>query len=274
MRRLGLLAGLLAALPISIGGAANAAPMREPTKIMSIGLCADQYVLALLPRERIASVTSLARTGTARLAALAATVPMNHQRAEEVLAEKPDLIVADSFSDPSTRAMLARLHYRVIDVNPASDLPAIRAEMLRLGDALDARDRAHALVARMDRDLRAMKPLSPIPTVAAWDGSGRLPAEGSLYDSAINAAGARNLGRSWKGGRFGTEALLIARPDYLLHDRHVLDLPGRDAELVGHPLVRRLYARRQIVISQESLVCGTPATIDAVVDLNRELAKR
>jgi len=275
MRSAATLSGVAAAA-LCLYGCSAAAPSFKPAgpRVMSIGLCADQYVLSLLPPERIASVTSLARTGSVRTAALAARVPANHQLAEEVIAQAPDIVVADAFSNPVTRAMLTRLHYRVVELARANDLAAIRAETVRIGAAIGAGSRSLALADQIDQALAHLLPLAKRPSVAAWDGSGRLPAKGSLYDAAVSAAGGHNIGRDWRGGPFGAEALLVARPDYLLHDAHVLRTAGRESELAGHPLVDRLYRHRQIIISQEALVCGTPVTIDAVVELNRKLAGR
>jgi iron complex transport system substrate-binding protein len=130
----------------------------------------------------------------------------------------------------------------------------------------------------MDAALAEMRanPAPGAPRVAAWDGSGSLPPRGSLYDAVITAAGARNVGRepALARGGFRMEALLASRPDYLLHDYLVLRTSGRQAQLVGHPLVRKLYADRQITIAQEQFVCGNPATAEAALALNRALRER
>ena len=269
MLRRGLAVLLLGAL-LPVGAAAG-------PRVMSIGLCADQFVLALLPPGQITSVTRLARDTTSpAVAAAARRVPANRQSAEEVLRQRPGLVVADAFSDAATKAMLRRLGYPLLEIPHASDFATIRRTVLQLGTAAGAQPRARRIVATMDDTLRrlAASPIPGAPRVAAWDGSGSLPSRGSLYDAAITAAGASNVGREALGqGSFRAEALLAARPDFLLHDAKVLRTAGRQAELVGHPIVRRLYRDRQIVIPQEQFVCGTPATLDAVSRLNRDLRR-
>ena len=271
MRLRGLVALLLAGLPAT-GVAAG-------PRVMSIGLCSDQLLLALLPPDRIASVTWLARETTSpAVAAAARRVPVNRQSAEEVLRQRPALILADDFSAPATVQMIERLHLRLVKVPSARDFPTIRAVTLRVGAAVGALPRARVLAARMDAALAeiAATPLPYSPRVAAWDGTGSLPPKGTLYDAVITAAGARNVGRetaAWRGG-YHSEALIASRPDLLLHDDLVLCAPGRAAELVGHPIVRKLYRDRQIVIPQEQFVCGTPAAADAALQLHRALRAR
>lgn len=267
---------LLAAIVASSGGRA-AQPI--PQRVMSISLCTDQLVLALLPPGRISSVTWLGRsTGSARTLRAALHVGINHQTAEEVVRQRPDLVVAGSFSAPATIALLKRLNVPVIEVPSAKDFAAIRSSTRLLGHALGVPARADALVAAMDQAL-AQAAASPVPgssRVAAWDGSGNVPGPGTLYDAVVTAAGARNVGREpgRRAGAFHAEALLAAAPDVLLHDA-----PrgggggGRSDELVGHRIVRRFWANRQIVVPQDEFVCGTPYTGEAVLALNAALRR-
>ena len=239
---------------------------------MSIGLCADQYALELLPAERIVSVTWLSREGSEANAALARQVSVNRQTAEEVLAGKPDIVLVDAFTPATTRAMLERVGQTIVEVPIPNDLPAILTALLTVGERIDASPRAERLAADLARTLAQVEPIAPRPRVASWDGSGQLPPAGSLYDAAVTAAGGYNLGRDPLRGPLDPEALLKLAPDLLLHDSHVLAIPGRQADRLGHPAIRRRFTGQHAVIPQEAMVCGTPATIRAVADLNRQFA--
>jgi iron complex transport system substrate-binding protein len=242
---------------------------------MSISLCTDQLVLALLPPERIASVTFLARTAAApRTARAAMRVGVNHQTAEEVVRQKPDLVVAGAFTAPATTALLKRLGIPLLQLPQANDFPAIRAGTRQLGARLGVSARAEALLRDMDDALAAAaaSPLPGYPRVAAWDGSGNLPGRGTLYDAVVTAAGARNVGREhgMRPGGFHVEALLAAAPDVLLHGPPT-GMRSRSEQLVGHRLVRRYWADRQIVVPQDEFVCGSPYTGEAALRLNRAI---
>jgi iron complex transport system substrate-binding protein len=261
----------------SVASAASA-----PQRVMSISLCTDQLVLALLPPRRIASVTWLARTAaSARTARAAGRVAVNHQTAEEVVRQKPDLVVAGAFTAPATVALIERLGIPFLQLPQANDFGAIRATTRLLGRRLGVPQRAEALLGEMDRALAAAAaaPLPGPPRVAAWDGSGNVPGRGTLYDAVVTAAGARNVGREpgTRPGAFHVEALLAAAPDILLHER-TTGARSRSEQLVGHRLVRRYWSDRQVIVPQDEFVCGSPYTGEAALRLNQAirslLAKR
>jgi hypothetical protein len=88
----------------------------------------------------------------------------------------------------------------------------------------------------------------------------------------VTAAGARNVGRDpgMRQGAFHLEALLAAAPDVLLHDRPA-GLRSRPEQLVGHRLVRKYWAQRQVVVPQDEFVCGSPYSGEAALRLNQAI---
>ncbi|MFD1959457.1 hypothetical protein ACFSHP_11000 [Novosphingobium panipatense] len=132
MRSGALFAGLLlAALPVSVGSAeragSSASHRPRPLRVMSMNQCADQLVLALLPPERIASVTWLSRDPDGSLMHREAQkVAINHGLSEEVVQQQPDLVVAGAFTTPATRMLLRRLGYPMIEVAHADSFDEIR----------------------------------------------------------------------------------------------------------------------------------------------------
>lgn len=256
----GLLGGCNASVP------AASVSVARPMRVMSLNQCTDQLVLALLPPERIASVTWLSRDPrySAQVAA-AWRVPANHGSVEEVARTRPDLIVTDTFSNPSGRAMLRRLGYPVLELADSGDVAGIRRNVGTLAAALGEGPRGAALIAQMDAQLVPMPGTRPI-TVAAWgrDGMGDSP----LLSAIVAAAGLTSV-----GARGGIEALLRAKPEFLI--RGVAD--PREGSLgdnvSGHPLVRRFWpAAKRLTVAQSATICGTPAIGDAAVDLRRQVA--
>ncbi|MDQ2764435.1 MAG: ABC transporter substrate-binding protein [Pseudomonadota bacterium] len=240
----------------------------RPMRVMSLNQCTDQLVLALLPPERIASVTWLSRDPrySAQVAA-ARRVAANHGSVEEVARTRPDLIVTDTFSNPTGRAMLRRLGYPMLELADSGDVAGIRHNVATLATALDTGPRGRMLIARMDRQLTPVRRDTPI-TVVAWgrDGMGDSP-----FLSAIIAA----AGLTAIAGRGGVEALLRAKPDLLI--RGIVD--PREGSLgdnvTTHPLVRRFWpAAKRLTVAQSATICGTPAIGDAAVALRRQVATR
>jgi iron complex transport system substrate-binding protein len=262
----------------SAGGPAVPPPVRRPMRIMSINQCTDQLLLSLVPPERIASVTFLSQKGDdPATAALARKVGVNHGFAEEVLAQKPDLVIAGTFSTPALRGMLKRLGYPMIEVEQPASLDQIRATTRQVAAAVDARQRGEALIAEMDRKFAALRahPGPRIPVIA-WDRTGFAAGPGTLYDTVLTAAGARNLANETSMRRYrqsDVEALLAVDPALLV--RGSLNAAGASLadDRVRHPLVRRYWSDRMLQIPEGAYSCGTPKIADAALMLRDRLRK-
>ncbi|MEM9912788.1 MAG: ABC transporter substrate-binding protein, partial [Pseudomonadota bacterium] len=99
-----LLPTLLALLLAGCAAAGTDVPgaTQRPMRVMSMNLCTDQLVLALLPPERTASVTWLSRLpGQSLLVEEASQVGVNYALAEEVIDQRPDLVLAGKFTNPA-----------------------------------------------------------------------------------------------------------------------------------------------------------------------------
>lgn len=248
-----------------------------PSRVMSINLCTDQLVLALLPRERIASVSWLARDRSLSAYADAAqAIPVNHGEAADVLARQPDLVITGTGSKPATRALLHRLGYRVLEVPPASDFAGIRVATRMVAQALGEGPRAERLLAAMDADLSAVArdPARRL-RVVAWDETGFNASRGSLYDALLRLAGADNVGADLPElGPPDAERLLQRAPDLLVlgdsaaHDR------GPAAALSRHRLIRQIWGtRRTVSIDPAAYTCGTPLVGREALALRDRLRK-
>ncbi len=255
----GIGAMLVAALAPAAAG--RAAP---PQRVMSINLCADALVLSLVPPQRIASVTYLSRSSSnAYEARLARRLPVNHGAAEEVLAQRPDLVIASVYGDPATRALLKRTGVRVLDLPPTNSFDDIRAVTRQVGRAVGEEARAEAMIARMDATLAELARTAPARRirVAGWDGGGSVPGKGGLFDAILTAAGGENVAATMHGDRaatFDLEQLLAARPDMLAQGDAGVGAPSLRGAANGHPVLRRLYDGRRIVYPELLYSCGVP----------------
>lgn len=272
---------LALALPVAMGGcggSGSAVPVvtRHPLAVMSMNQCTDQLVLALLPPGRIASVSWLSRDPNGSvMAAEAKRVGVNHGLAEEVLTQKPDLVIAGDFTTPALRGMLKRLGYPLIEVDHASSIDDIRRITRQVAAAVDERARGEALIARMDAQLAdlARDPGPPI-RVVAWDRSGFAAGEGTLYDTILRAAGARNLVRepmTLSYRKPDVEVLLKADPTMLVQGAAASEGPGLGDDVLRHRVVRRIWGHRILPMAQAYYVCGTPMIGDAAIRLREQL---
>jgi iron complex transport system substrate-binding protein len=249
-----------------------------PQRIMSMMQCNDLLLLALVPKQRIASVTWLAHDAVAAIMPGADQgVAINHGTAEEIVREQPDLILAGTFSTPTARRLAKRVGARLVEIPPINSFEDIRAVTRQIGALVGEPAKAEAMIARMDAilaDLAAHKPTRTV-TVAAWSGSGSVPGKGTLIDEMIRIAGGTNIAARLKDANyssFGIEELLATRPDAIMESRNEWTAPSLRSEVGGHPLVRRLYAGRSITYPAPAVTCGLPQTAETARDLRRAFA--
>ncbi len=272
----------LAALLIG-GAAASAAETKSKPRVMSLNLCTDQILLQLVPPERITSVTYISRASSQSfLTAEAFGVPINYGTSEEVLRQNPDLVLAGDTSTPAVRALLKKVGMPLLEMPPADTFEEIRKNVRVIAAAVGEVDVGESLLAHMDivlAELEATKPTQRI-VVVGWDGAGNVPTADTLFNSILVAAGGENvankLTRNVVYGQyraFDLEQLVALRPDVLAYGSARADRLDLSTEQLKHPIVRKLYAGRQITYPGTLYSCGLPQSADAARDLRAGLLK-
>lgn len=262
--------GLLLALA-AIGTAGTAAP---PRRIVSLNLCADQYLLALADPGQIAALTQYARDPAMSAGAAAARrLPQGRGTAEEVVALEPDLVLASPKRRAATRTAIAGRHYRTLNLSPATDYPAIVARVREVAAAVGHPDRGEALIRRMDAALARLPAPRPHGLAAYYQRRGYVSGTGTLIDDLMKRVSLTNL-----AGRLGRtavsqlslEQLVAARPDYLLVESDGQGATDQGSEMLHHPILAGIPRLR---LPQAWTVCGGPAYVLAAQSLAAQLAR-
>lgn len=168
---------------------AAAAPAAAAPRVFSLDQCADQYVLALSPREAIVGLSTRADDADSRLRARARGLPLRRSTLESVLAARPDVVVRHWGGDARLLAALRRHGVAVIEVPEAQDFAAVRRSLRDVGAGLGQPSRAEALAREMDARLARAS--------GAWGGAralyvtpgGVTAGEGTLIGAMLKAAG-------------------------------------------------------------------------------------
>jgi iron complex transport system substrate-binding protein len=267
---------MIAAAAALAGSGAAAAGMK-PMHVMSLNLCTDGLVLDLLPPDRIASVTYLARSPSNSFRSdEARRVPINYGSGEEALIEKPDLVLAGTYTTTATRTLLKALGVAVLEVPPANDFDDIRSVTRQVGRALGEEAKAEALIAKMDAtlsELAAVKPAQVI-RVSGWNGGGSVPGKGTLFDAILTAAGGVNIASTLpdsRSGSFDIEELLMARPDVLAYGADSNGTPALRTDADQHPIIMKIYRHRRVMYPEVLYSCGVPEMADAAVAFRAHL---
>lgn len=249
--------GLLVAAP------AAAAPAR----VVSINLCADQFVVALADPAQIAALSPLAADpALSAVAGRARAFPRIRPNAEAALALRPDLVVAGAWGGREAEPILARRGVPVLRLPLAEDFPAIRAQLLQVGAALGQEVRAARLTAEMDKRLAAISPAGS-GAALVWQAAGFTPGRGTLVDAVLRAAGRANAAPFAGYGTVRLEALLRNPPSLLVLPARAQGGGTSLAEaLLAHPALRALPVRP---IEPAWLACGSFETVRAAEALAR-----
>jgi len=259
------------AMALSVAFATQAAP--KPSRIVSLNLCTDQLLMLLADRDRIASISYLSTNPDASaMADIAAGLPINYGRAEEILPLMPDLVLAGAFTTRPTVFLLRGLGYNVVELPVASNIEDVRKNIRAVAEALGEAARGAAAIDAFDGQLSKLKASAgrAPPLAALYWANGYTSGAGTLANAVIKAAGfnslADNLGLSGTR-KLPLEMLVMADPDLFVIGR-VHDDPALAYENLRHPALRRVFGDRTVVRIPDRLwVCGTPFVAEAVARL-------
>jgi len=266
------MAGLLAAVLWTVAGP-PAAAQAAPQRVVSVNLCTDQLALMLARPGQLASVTFLARRfESSYMAAQARAIPVNRGRAEEVLALKPDLVLAGTTAATPTVRLLRRLGYRVESFAIARDVAAIRAQVRRMADLLGVPARGEAIVARFDRGLAAgdasPSAAAQRPVALLYQANGLTAGAGTIVDQVLSAAGLRNQASELGLVGFATlplEEMLWSAPDLLVFSPYAPGTPSLGEAMLAHPALDRFRHRHRVLqVPARLWLCPGPMLTEAI----------
>lgn len=243
---------MVAVLASACASSALAAPMR----VVSLDQCADQFALAFAPRGALAGVSHRADDSDSELRADARGVPQVRATAEAVLAARPTVVVRSWGGDPRLLRLLERQGVRVVQVEEATTLSAVEANVRRVAAELGAPEAGAAAAERMRAALGR--------AAGAWGGRravyltpGAVTAgQGTLVDAILAAAGLRNAteGRGWRPAP--NEALVLQPPSLVVLG--FFDALGRQHWSPGRSAVLTRVLRGRTAASLPAAQLGCP----------------
>lgn len=248
----------------------------EPRRIVSLDYCADQFVLALADRERIAALSRGSLRDDSYFRARAVGVRQTRGTLEEVLALRPDLVVRNWGGPWDAEAVYARFGIPVLQVGDAPDFAAARADLADAAQAMGSRN-GETVLAAFDTRLAQLAALPPpsADAVMYLSAGGAVAGSGVLMDDVIRRAGGRNVwdGESWTvlplERMVETPPALVAL-GFFETGRVAVNAwsPSR------HPAVRRALARaRTLSLPPAAISCEAWFALDAAEAIAAELRR-
>jgi iron complex transport system substrate-binding protein len=199
------------------------------SRILSANLASDEILLSMAP-ERLIGVSSLADDPRVSNVVYEASTRSGKitGHIEQVLAADPGLVVLGAHSADLAR-QVTEFGIRVMMLSGYESLDWIRAVIRALGRETNSSDRAEALIAEMDRRIRAVADRvdgRPRPVVLSYSESGYVPGAHTTMDEVIRLAGGDNL-----GGQLGFVGWqILSREQVVWRDPEVILLRSDTAE--------------------------------------------
>jgi iron complex transport system substrate-binding protein len=267
------------AAALLVGALAPLATAAAPARIVSLNACTDELLMLLADPGQVAGVSPYSReVGRAWAATHARAVPQLSGEAEDVLMLKPDVVVAGGFTKRATRDFLKAKGLRVIEFDLARSFADVSAQLTLMGDIVGHPERAAAETARLDAALaRAQAAASqrrwrvlPVSRRGWVSGDGLT---GAVLAASGLANAASELGLA-RGGFATIEAIVKARPDFILVSSQSDFAEDQGRALLLHPALEALYPpEKRIVIPERLTVCGGPRLAEALERLTSELLR-
>ncbi len=267
---------LFAALLAGRGAVAADAPPR----IVSINMCTDELLLALADPSQIVALSSFAADPAMSFLADKARPYPGIAAAESVVALHPDLVLAGSFNDPATLAMLKRLGYRLSLFDAPRSIDESIAQIRDVAALTGHAARGAALIARIDAARQAAITAAegrPHPTAIVYQRRGYVTGGDTLTGELLAIAGFTNAGgqlAGTTGGFVPLERLVAQRPDLIVVSSAAPGAVDQGTALLSHPVLTTLYPpARRIVLPQRLTVCGGPSLPAALERITREAVR-
>lgn len=236
--------------------------------IASLDLCADEYLLMFVPRERIASVSHLAASKDDNaLAARAAGIPTNRGTMESLLASDANILLTTRPLGRLDRDLARRLGMRVVTLE-TGDPAAVARSVTQVAALAGASSAATAWHARLET-LRARTPAAR--TKALWVGVGGV---GQSPDGAtarwLALAGIAPVAAV--PGLSRVEQVIASDAPLILRNRYDAGHYSRAGAYLDHPLVRSA-GRRQIAVDGRRFTCSGPLLLGEIERLKQAVSR-
>jgi iron complex transport system substrate-binding protein len=240
----------------------------EPQKIVSLNLCTDQLLMLLADPNQIASLSKIVDDpNVSFLAKKAVEFRKNRGDAEEIFMNSPDLVVAGVYTEKATVQILQSLGVRVEIFPIEQNFDDIVENIRKMGLLVGHADRAKRMINDFNIRLEELRSgITERPRAAIYSANGYTTGTDTMSGQILKTAGFQNIteevGMSF-GGTLPLETLVMLQPDFVITGKAY---PGhsRSEEILKHPALRPF---KGITQTDAKWICGTPAVLDAVAEL-------
>ena len=236
--------------------------------------CVDAVLKDVAAPGQIAAISAYSHDprATSVPMAWAMRFPAVGGSAEDVIAARPDLVIAGPHVAVQTIAALQRLGIPLMQTTVPETVAENKAQIAAIAARIGQPDAGLALNRRIDAALAQSRWTGTAATALIWQGSGLVPGTGTLADELLTRTGFRNLSqqaglRKWDV--LPLEGMFMNPPRVLLAGRADMGAGDGDANrMLSHPALRKAGRHFRIADYPSDLLhCGGPVIIRSLARL-------
>ena len=251
-------------IALGLAGCASAEPARTGG-IVSTNPCSDQLLLALAP-DRVTAISHYSQEpgSTSVPIEVARRYRATAGTAEEVIALRPELVVASSFTPKTTLDAYRRAGLRVLTLDSPTTIAASREQIRSVAAAVGAKAAGERLVSRIDRAVAAAAPRDGRrPSALLYISDSFANGGPSLLTEMVGLAGLGDASKDFGlafSGNVPVESLVAHPPRILIEP----DPNGRTASLRRRVLGMAGYQVIEERFPRQLVNCGGPTIVPAL----------
>jgi iron complex transport system substrate-binding protein len=244
-----------------------------PKRIVSINPCTDALLVELVDAGHIAAISHYSHDAKATSMPLDQALQFHaiSGTAEEIIAMRPDLVVASAIVQPATEAALKRLGIPLIKMAIPQSVAESQAQISELAAIVGAPQQGAKLNHTIGEAFANAKPRDDrlVPALI-WRSAGLVPGNDTLPDELLRHSGFENISSSFGLAQWDVlpmEYLVSRPPDILFSNKQQAGIEHTD-RMLSHPVMQKLA--RNITVADypaRLLHCAGPTLIEAITTL-------
>lgn len=229
----------------------------KPLKsLVSLDMCADQYVLGLARKDQIMALSKRASLGESYFADRAKGVSKVSAKLENILILKPDAVVRTYGGDPRLITALKAHGIEVIDIHEVNTLDQGKSEMFRIAHLIDADAGALIEARQFNRTLASIPNRGKGRTALYYTPTGFTAGADTMIGDMIRKLGFSLESQSLGWNYISPEVILSIDPDvYILG---FFDDKQQYRRSAGrHPVVRaKIDSKGSLTFPTRAIACN------------------
>lgn len=227
-------------------------------RVMSLDSCADQYVLALAPRETIVGLSYRAVSSDSYMRDRAGGLPLRRATFESLVAARPDVVVRLWGGDARLSKALEKKNITTVALDDAADFDDLRVNVRKVAAALERRAEGEAIIARMDAQLARSAGAGKGRSALYLTPGGFTAGSGTLIDAMFKSAGYTNATKAPYFAPVSLERMVMQPPAAVVLGLFDRIRAGADRWGPGrHDALQKVVATRTVA-SLPAAVVGCP----------------